>query len=480
VWIEVSNIDCRVLQATEEEREWLMRYLSFSDSSWRGRGSDSRITLFKEHRGTFPGGLLPLVRDAASRDAVKIEEFDKRTSRVVVEPAADLAWLRDYQRDAVEACVLHKRGLVSSPTGSGKSEIIIGVTRRLKGRWLFLVHRDGLVDQQAKRCVLRGDKKPNILSRTAPATWQIVPGLNMMTLQSLAAGIRADRGAVDLALQNIDGLIVDEAHVAPADVYYAAIQRCPAEYRFGFSGTPLDRSDNRSLMAIAALGRIIFRIKAQDLIAAGVLAMPQITMVQIKHPAAQVGSSFHDLYDELVVDSELRNNRIVEIVRTATKPCMVFVKQIEHGHALKKALEAARMSVEFVWGSTKSEGRLQAIERLERRDSDVMIASVVFQEGIDIPSLESVVIASGGKSVIAALQRIGRGMRTNGGTKTTFAVFDVLDMGVPMFEKHSRRRMNTYVREGYQTIIQREDGQVARYAPKLLTRREKKARALAR
>jgi len=84
------------------------------------------------------------------------------------------------------------------------------------------------------------------------------------------------------------------------------------------------------------------------------------------------------------------------------------------------------------------------------------------------------VIASGGKSVIAALQRIGRGMRTNNGAKSTFKVYDILDLGVPSLEKHSRRRMNTYVRESYETVIAERDGSLKAYKPKLLTRGEKR------
>lgn len=474
--IEIQDVQCRVVSATDDEQDWIQGYLSFADSSFRGR-KNKRVSLYNALRGTFPGGLLQLMRDAAVRDGVKLEELDKRVTRVIPDANADVAWLRDYQKDAVEACVKAKRGIVHAPTGSGKGDMIVGLIRRLPGRWLFLVHRDQLVEQQAKRFKkINGGLTPNILSRTPPSEWKLNPGVNLMTLQSLAAGIRRDRPGVDKALAKLDGLVIDECHVAPADVYFSAINRCPAEYRFGFSGTPLDRTDNRSLMAIAALGKVIYRVKAQVLIDAGILALPRITMVRVKQLPTQDAKDggFHGLYDELIAVSEVRNARLVEIVKAAPKPCMVFVKIIEHGHAMKRLIEEAKISCEFVWGNTKSEQRSAAIERLERRDADVMIASVVFQEGVDIPSLESVVIASGGKSVIAALQRIGRGMRTNNGTKATFEVYDVLDVGTVMLEKHSKRRMKTYVREGYQTIVQDELGTQTLYQPKLMTRREKR------
>lgn len=483
--IEVNNVKCKLLGASDAEEAWITRYLSFADKGYMAAsGRKSLLDL----SGFFPGGLLPLVQDAAARDGIKIELLDKRTSRLVLDVGADLDWLRPYQLDAVDACVRDRRGIVRAPTGSGKGEMIVGLTRALPGRWLFLVHRETLVGQQAKRYTTRTGLEPNVLSGTATASWRMQEGLNLMTLQTLASRIRTDSSAVAKSMEDVDGLMVDECHVAPADIYYSAIEKCPAEYRIGFSGTPLDRTDNRSLMAIAALGKVIYQVKAKDLIEAGVLAMPNITVVKVRQDTAAAGvvkggprrmgagaKQFKDVYDKLIAESDVRNNVIVSLAKRAAKPCIVFVKLVAHGKLLTKALQAEGVATEFVWGATK--GRLEAIERLERGDSQVMIASVVFQEGVDIPSLESVIIASGGKSVIAALQRIGRGMRTNGGAKSKFEVFDILDMGSPMLERHSRRRMNTYVREGYETVISNEDGShVINYKPNLKTRREKLAR----
>jgi len=486
--IEVGNVLCRVLSATTEESEWVQRYLSFEDASFHGKGKGRRISMYSTIKSTFPGGLLPLVLEAGARDNVKVEQLDKRVPRLMRDAQADLAWLRPYQLDAVDACINNKRGIIRAPTGSGKGDMIVGVTKALPGRWLFLVHRENLVDQQAKRYKRLTGLAPHIVKPYwdgGGKAWNLLPGLNLMTLQLLASGIRRDKSMVDAALADVDGLMIDECHVAPADIYFNAIQRCPAEYRLGFSGTPLDRTDNRSLMAIAALGRVIYSIKASTLIEAGVLAAPRITMVQVHQKltykagpsrSSRGPQAFHKIYEELITTSVERNTAIVELAKIATKPCMIFVKQIKHGRDVQQLLDKAGLATEFVWGNTSPEARAAAIERLERHDADVMIASVVLQEGVDIPSLESVIIGSGGKSVIATLQRIGRGMRTDNGRKASFDVYDILDMGSPMMERHSRKRMNTYVREGYQTIIQAQDGTTTGYQPKLRTRREKRDR----
>jgi superfamily II DNA or RNA helicase len=131
------------------------------------------------------------------------------------------------------------------------------------------------------------------------------------------------------------------------------------------------------------------------------------------------------------------------------KPALVFVKQVNHGKILKDRMEREGLKVDFVWGQKATSQRKAAIERLVRTDIDVLICSVIFQEGTDIPELESVLIAAGGKSVIATLQRIGRGMRMTAGKGNTFEVWDIEDSGVDALARHSRARRRAYEKEGY-------------------------------
>jgi superfamily II DNA or RNA helicase len=230
-----------------------------------------------------------------------------------------------------------------------------------------------------------------------------------------------------------------------------------AYYRVGMSGTPLARGDRRSLLTIAATGPVIYRIKSEVLIQAGVLSRPKIRLT----PVAQTSErpTWQGVYGECIVRSAKRNAAIAAQARRAQKPCLVFVKEIAHGRELEKRLRAAGLTTEFVWGTDSVDERKSAVRRLVHGDTDALVASVIFNEGIDIPELRSVVIASGGKSVIAALQRIGRGMRVQKDAqgkviKDTFEVFDVADKGCKWLERHTRARLRAYASEGYETIVE--------------------------
>jgi len=224
-----------------------------------------------------------------------------------------------------------------------------------------------------------------------------------------------------------------------------------AYWRIGISGTPLARDDRRSLMAVGALGPVIYRVKPSVLIDRGLLVKPNIHMVVCN--SVSLKPTFQGVYGEAIVKNTARNNLIVAIAKTTAKPALIFVKEIRHGKALVARLERAGVNAEFVWGSTMTASRMNSVKRLIRGEIDVLVCSVIFQEGMDIPELQSLIIASGGKSVIAALQRVGRGMRVSADKGSTFDVWDFNDTGTPMLERHSTRRRLAYEREGYDVKI---------------------------
>lgn len=249
-----------------------------------------------------------------------------------------------------------------------------------------------------------------------------------------------------------DGVGVSNCHVLPAGSFYGIAQNCPAFYRVGMSGTPLARGDRRSILAVAALGPVLYRVRTDALVEAGVLARPKIRLI----PLDQTSDcpTWQGVYGECVVRSPKRNRLLITMARKAAKPCLLFCKEIAHGRELLRRLTAAGVRAEFVWGTAETPQRRAAVKRLERGDIDVLVCSAIFQEGVDIPNLASVVIGSGGKSTIAALQRIGRAMRTDEGRKMTMEVWDVLDRGNSWLEKQARARARAYAAEGHETVVE--------------------------
>jgi superfamily II DNA or RNA helicase len=165
--------------------------------------------------------------------------------------------------------------------------------------------------------------------------------------------------------------------------------------------------------------------------------------------------NWQTVYKRLVVENVLRNNILAKVALIAERPGFIFVKSIKHGKILEKKLRNAGLNVEFVWGEKNSAQRVQKIEALERAELDFLICSTIFQEGVDVPCLRSVIVGSGGQSIIDTLQRIGRGTRLDKG-KNFFEVWDILDLGQSYTKKQAAKRKKTYESEHYNVDVLEE------------------------
>lgn len=449
--IEVQNVRSRIVEAAPHELAWANEYLTYDDARARyARGSgDGATRLLNAFDASFPSGFARSLVAAAREAGLAVVLDDARTRPCEPDPAADLAWLRDYQREAVDRCLAAARGIVWIPTGGGKTEVAAGVAKALRCSWLFVVPQADLLYQTAERFTRRTGEEAGIVG---DGEWREAR-FTVATFQTLAAAIggrsniEKQRAAADL-LGRVEGLLCDESHTLPADSVLSVVSKTRRAYwRFGLSGTPLARGDRRSLLAIGALGGIIHRIKPDVLIAAGALSRPTIRVV----PVVQASSrpTWQGAHGDLVIRSKQRNATVVNICKAATAPGFVFVTHVKHGKVLTKLLTDAGLRVEFVWGAHSTDIRSRVIERLVTGKLDFVVCSSVFQQAIDVPQLRSVINAAGGASAIATIQRIGRGTRVTE-DKKTFEAWDIIDRGNRWLERHTRERIRAYEGEGYQ------------------------------
>lgn len=449
--ISVGNSYSRIFDATYDELSWADEYMSVATTKYRpgqyGKVTyEARVRMLQRSTGLFPTGLLGPLQVQAGRNSISLVVEDGRDIPCPVDRNADLTWLRDYQRVAVHAAVNAERGLIKVPTGGGKTEIFIGLTKVLPCEWLFVVHRTDLVQQAAARYHLRTGETCGFWEE---GEWHKGSAhVTVATFQGLYTALKRKNPNVLAFLKRVQAINVDECHAVPAASFYDVTMACTnAYYRFGQSGTPLDRGEVDSLRTIGALGAIVCRMQSDTLVKAGVLSPPTIHMVPCVQKNTK-SSTWAGVYRDLVVQSEHRNSMLADMAVHATKPALCFVEHISHGAALEKLMRARGLNVEFVNGHDWDESRRRAIKHLVQGKIDVLICSVIFQEGIDIPELESVIVGTGKASVVAALQRIGRGMRTAAG-KTGFEVWDCLDMGQRWLANHAQSRLASYRKEGH-------------------------------
>lgn len=456
-------------------------YLTFTDPTARFRQRametktrrkievQSEYRLFDRARGAFPAGWVPALAKVIRED-MKLDVVidDARVAPVaqalpISDPRVD--FLRAdpryaFQVPVVEAILRAERGIVRVATGGGKTQIAAAAMALLRGNWVFVVNTKDLLQQARERFA-------RLLGEPIGALGDGQKTLERVTVAIVNTLWREGRTAEARALiDRADGVAFDECHGAAAEGAIEALgDMRRARWRLGFSATPTAREDKRSVFAVAALGPLIARVDAPQLIEAGVLARPEIRM--ICHDGDSPKKTWRGAESDLIVKSRERNELVASIAAKAAKPAIVFVRAIAHGKALTKALARKGLDVDFAWGESDRE---KILSKLRTGQIEVMVCSAVMTAGVDIPALRAVIIAGGGKSAIEAIQRIGRGSRAIAG-KDSYQVWDIFDRGNKWTRRHAAERRKAYLSEGHEVFVEEPDGSKGRTtAPKTSTK----------
>jgi superfamily II DNA or RNA helicase len=456
--IELGNFESKLIGATEAERDMVWNYLvvrtpKFTRDFRTGRAQyegEQAEHMFDLDQDTFPSGFATMVRRKLAERGVDCLLRDVRIRPAEPDWGAKLDWLRDYQFEACQALVARTRGLLQMGTGGGKTEVITALLRIFPElKFVILVHRTKLMHDIVARIQLRAKEhglRPEDVGRYGDGYKELGHRITVCSFDSIKANRR--NPAVREMLANAQAAIIDEAHTLAANSFAGVMMELKnAYYRWGVSGTPLARGDKRSSITIGLLGPIVYKKSAISLIEEGILAQSKVRMV--KHDAEDVYSALWAVVRERgIVTSVGRNRAVLGAAKRARKPAMMFVDVLDHGQLLLKGLKRLGLNAEFVFGAKNTQQREAALRRLVCGDIDVLISSPVFNEGIDVPTLGSVLLAGGGKSVIGLLQRIGRGMRRSDG-KEDFEVWDFEDRHNAILEKHFLARRAAYKKEGH-------------------------------
>jgi superfamily II DNA or RNA helicase len=468
---EIGNVLTRAT-GTEEEISVLDGYLTFEDERAKFRttygqvqaGAPSTFRMYNPWNGTFLSGLAKQAAKHLRANGVTVTTHvvdlaPCGVDAVTFRPEAGVT-LRDYQVQALDVARFVRRGIFAWGTGAGKTTLAVALSQQFPIRWGFFVHKLSLADQVARRYSELTGLRPGFIGdgRRDEGDGQFI-AVSWSSLKKLSP---AD---VEM-LKSFQGIFVDEVHTAASEVYTRVLKHTTnAYFRYGLSATPTDRGDLRAVYAVATLGPIIHQVRPGQLIERGLLAAPTIVMHKVRSAISQA-PTWLGVYGETAIRNTRRNRMVVDLAAEHAKdgPTVVFVRSIAHGKALKVAIERAGQSTRFVNGSDSLTFRRHACRDLVSRSLGVLVVTDgVFAEGVDVPEIEHVIIASGGKSVINTIQRIGRGMRATS-TKNTFTVDDFFDVGCgkcagaahrscQWLLRHTRDRKKTYERDYKVTVL---------------------------
>lgn len=381
----------------------------YKEGTW-----DGRIRLFKKRSQTCPIGLLRPLKQILEREMCAWEIKDYREP---VQPQGDSLdlpgkTLWNHQREAAEAFLREKQGIICMPTAAGKTVTAVAITKRIGLPTLFIADSITNMHQiaQAFASELQVD----------PTSIGLVGGGHDKPADFITVGLAGTLVNRLQSLKRYKLLIIDECHEAAAEQLYEVAINCPAYYRLGLSATPLERPDNSNLKVIAAVGSAIYIANLQELENEGILFIPTIRILKCKDPKLLRRMKWPDVQENGIVNNVYRNKMICDIASrclTAGRQSLIIVHRIEHGKKLSELLWGMPENFvpnEFINGQNMNkkgkERRLQVVSDFNAGLVPCIISNV-FDQGSDFPKLSRAILACGGDSAIKAVQRPGRTMR---------------------------------------------------------------------
>lgn len=384
------------------------------------------------------GAVMGEEADFAAKAGNSEDSIDE-TGNAAVSKVAPIFQPRGVQIEALYALENSRaegavKGLVQAATGVGKTYLAAFDSEKYK-RVLFVAHREEILLQAARSFKnVRHSDDYGFFDRNRKDTDKAVIFASVATL-----GRREYLSEKYFAPRYFDYMVIDEFHHAVTDYYQRIVNYFRPQFLLGLTATP-ERMDGRSIYGICDYN-VPYEISLKEAINKGML----------------VPFHYYGIYDDTdysalrpvkghYVEKDLNKTYIGNVGRydliykyyRKYRSCRALGFCASRQHAEDMAREFCRRGTKAVAvysnaGGTFAESRDRAIERLVREEIRVIFSVDMFNEGVDIASLDMVMFLRPTESPIVFLQQLGRGLRISRGKQ----YLNVLDF-IGNYEKAGR------------------------------------------
>lgn len=463
---DMNGIYCQVKPPADIEK--IKKVFEYNSVRWKD-GPYSKIKVSKPahmcnmKQGEFLSGFMPSVIKYTQDNNIPCYCIPSIVDKPRQAQLIGIS-LRPDQLKLLHDINTHHRGIIKGPPGIGKT-VMAGATisQYPYHRAVMVVHTTSLLTQtlnEFKKWF--GEEDVGCIGDNTFQTRRITV-IMAPTAASICTPNRNGRFTDPRYKELFDTLfkaylfIVDEAHhFAQENGSYAVMaNRCKAPIRIGFTATtnPKKTKPKEALVCEGYLGPVIGELTMEEGIDKKLLATPKLKLIPVGLNA-DIGEykTYKEIYRNGIILNRSRNRMIVkeandQVASGNTVLIMITDVTNDHGKILQEmAHDLYGLNIAIVQGSTKSKEREWVKEALQAKEIKCVIATTVWREGINIPSLGCIINACGGKSEIVTLQAIGRGLRTSEG-KDRILVVDFLDP-YKYLAQHAIMRIQTYVETG--------------------------------
>ena len=356
--------------------------------------------------------------------------------------------LYDYQIKAADELIKGFYGILQSKAGSGKTQIGISIIGKLQRRALWLTTTKDLLNQSKERAERYMDK--SLIGTITEGKVNIGRGVTFATIQTMCK--------LDLTQYRDmwDVIIVDECHRVAGtptqmSMFAKVLNSLSARHKFGLSAT-VHRADGMIEATFALLGDVVYTVP-DEAVADKVMQVgikPIGTGVKLGRECLNTDGTLN--YTKLInylCDNFDRHTVIHDaIVKERHHSCLILSDRLEHLHRLMALLPPIMQpyTVMISGKMTSKKGKAErekALEDMRTGKKKYLFATYsLAKEGLDIPCLERLFMATPQKDYAVITQSIGRIARTCRGKADPICYDFVDDIGYLV--KSYKKRCTTY------------------------------------
>lgn len=452
--IEIEIVDSVWTRTNTDGHQWLNNFLCYDHFYWRNNGFQKekviqKVWMMEVHSDGyyFHTGLVDKVLDYLEEQGEAYDFMSNLPDVDISEPSLNGIVFRDYQERLINSGLDHGRGQLIAPTATGKSIILNGIISGLpKYNVLFLVHTKVLMKQMKTHIE---DAFPDETVGEWSAKKKDIQRITVATIQSY---VKIHRKYNDY----FKAILIDEVHhVSGLETMYGKVlQMSTAHTKLGVTATK-NAGEKGRWAAEALLGPVIGEYTLKEAREDKVVAEPTIHIYTNPHiECLRKLPEYSDKYNFGIVDNFPRNLKIVMIADKFVKQgktTLITVTSIPHGKELERIFCNYGVEIQFIYGDSTEEERETIKEGLKNKSTLCALSSIVFLEGVDIPSLDVVINAGAGVSPVQTMQRIGRALRKTE-TKDTAVLVDFIDNVNPTLRRQSDSRITLYKQNEWKII----------------------------
>jgi superfamily II DNA or RNA helicase len=350
-----------------------------------------------------------------------------------------------YQNEILEKLLVERtihnryKNLVVAATGTGKTVISafdykVFIKDKPTARLLFVAHRKEILQQA--RATFQGILKDNNFGEL----W--VDGEQPTRYEHVFASVQTLNnhiGSLSLSATYYDFIIIDEVHHITANSYRPIIRHFEPKILLGLTATP-ERMDGGDILEDFG-GRIAAEIRLPEALNRKLLCPFQyfgitdnIDLRNIRWEKGKyVASELNAIYtanDSRVKDVLQGLNKYLKDMQEVRALC--FCVSIEHAQFMAEKFILAGLKAEYL-ASTNAYDRDDKRRRLKQREINYLFVVDIFNEGVDIPEVDTVLFLRPTESLTIFLQQLGRGLRLAEG-KENLTVLDFVGNARPEYD----------------------------------------------